>query len=178
MGGCCTRSKTLETAVQRPPVAMQIQGSVVLITGAARGLGRCFAETLLGRGAKVCLTDIDAEAGAETVTELQAQHGGDNAMFFKCDVTKDEDFNGAWDAAVEKFGPVTLLVNNAGLGNEQNWQLTLNVNIRKTEREAAWRSRRRKSPTSWNRQSPLSKSLPLQEPVPLRGLGVTDNVPL
>ncbi|XP_047501473.1 15-hydroxyprostaglandin dehydrogenase [NAD(+)]-like isoform X1 [Penaeus chinensis] len=129
MGGCCSRTKTLETAVQRPPVAMQIQGSVVLITGAARGLGRCFAETLLARGAKVCLTDIDADAGAEAVAELQAQHGSDNAMFFKCDVTKDEDFNGAWDAAVEKFGPVTLLVNNAGLGNEQNWQLTLNVNI-------------------------------------------------
>lgn len=108
---------------------MKISGSVAIITGASRGLGRCFAETLLARGGKVCLADIAVEAGKVTETELQANHGVDNVFFAKCDVTKDEDFKNVWAATTEKLGPVTLLINNAGIGNEKNWQLTLDVNI-------------------------------------------------
>ncbi|XP_042230223.1 15-hydroxyprostaglandin dehydrogenase [NAD(+)]-like isoform X2 [Homarus americanus] len=108
---------------------MQIQGSVVLITGAARGLGRSFTEALLARGAKVCVADVDTATGSATVQELQDQHGADNVIFAHCDVTKDEDFKGAWETTEEKFGKVNLLINNAGIGNEQNWQKTINVNL-------------------------------------------------
>ncbi|KAK7079652.1 hypothetical protein SK128_025837 [Halocaridina rubra] len=108
---------------------MQISGNVAIVTGSARGLGRSFAETLLARGAKVCLSDVDAEKGLETEKELQAAHGADNVVFVKCDVTKDEDYNKLWDTATEKLGPVMLLVNNAGIGNEKNWQLTMDINV-------------------------------------------------
>ncbi|KAK3857114.1 hypothetical protein Pcinc_036615 [Petrolisthes cinctipes] len=50
-------------------------------------------------------------------------------MFAKCDVTQDEDFKGAWDAAEENLGPVNVLINNAGIGNEKKWELTLNINV-------------------------------------------------
>ncbi|XP_045602215.1 15-hydroxyprostaglandin dehydrogenase [NAD(+)] isoform X2 [Procambarus clarkii] len=108
---------------------MQIAGSVAVITGAARGLGRAFTEALLARGAKVCIADIDKEAGAVTLQDLQAKYNPDNVIFVDCDVTKDEAFKGAWEAAVERLGPVSLLINNAGIGNEQNWQKTVDVNL-------------------------------------------------
>lgn len=108
---------------------MEIKGSVVIITGSARGLGRCFAETLLARGAKVCVADVNDEAGAATVEELQAAHGAENVIFAHCDVTKDDDFKGAWDTTVENLGPVNALINNAGIGNEQNWQKTIDINL-------------------------------------------------
>lgn len=108
---------------------MEIKGSIAIITGAARGLGRAFAEALLNRGAKVCVADVDNEQGQATVAELQAKHGEANVMFFSCNVTNDEHFKGAWDATVEKLGPVNLLINNAGIGNEQNWEKTIEVNL-------------------------------------------------
>lgn len=108
---------------------MEIAGSVAIVTGSARGLGKNFAETLLARGAKVCICDIDVARGATTETELQASHGADNVLFVKCDVTKDEDYKNVWDLTTEKLGPVNLLVNNAGIGNEKNWQLTMDVNV-------------------------------------------------
>lgn len=108
---------------------MEIKGSVAIITGAARGLGRAFAETLLARGAKVCVADIDTEQGQTTVAELQANHGEGNVIFVSCNVTSDDDFKGVWDATVEKLGPVNILVNNAGIGNEQKWEKTIEVNL-------------------------------------------------
>ncbi|XP_068230337.1 15-hydroxyprostaglandin dehydrogenase [NAD(+)]-like isoform X2 [Palaemon carinicauda] len=108
---------------------MPITGSVALLTGAARGLGRTFAQTLLARGAKVCVTDINEEQGKETEAELQAEYGTNNVLFVKCDVTKDEDFRNAWSQATETLGTVGILINNAGIGNEKNWQLTVNVNL-------------------------------------------------
>ncbi|XP_045114980.1 15-hydroxyprostaglandin dehydrogenase [NAD(+)]-like isoform X2 [Portunus trituberculatus] len=75
--------------------SMEIKGSVVIITGAARGLGRAFAEALLDHGAKICVADIDSEQGQATVTELQAKHGEDNVIFVSCNVTSDDDFKTA-----------------------------------------------------------------------------------
>ncbi|KAK8729567.1 hypothetical protein OTU49_008552, partial [Cherax quadricarinatus] len=108
---------------------MQIAGSVVIITGAARGLGRAFAETLLAKGAKVCVADIDTQAGTAAVEQLQESYGQDNVIFVACDVTKDDDFLAAWDTGAEKLGTISLLINNAGIGNEQNWQKTIDVNL-------------------------------------------------
>ncbi|KAK8720155.1 hypothetical protein OTU49_013548, partial [Cherax quadricarinatus] len=77
----------------------------------------------------VCVADIDTQAGTATVEQLQEVHGHDNVIFVACDVTKDDDFKGAWDTGVEKLGTVSLLINNAGIGNEQNWQKTIDVNL-------------------------------------------------
>ncbi|XP_066976388.1 15-hydroxyprostaglandin dehydrogenase [NAD(+)]-like isoform X1 [Macrobrachium rosenbergii] len=119
----------IDVEYQRRVDTMPIIGSVALITGAARGLGRSFAQALLARGAKVCVTDINEEQGKVAETELQAEHGANNVMFVKCDVTKDEDFRNAWSKATDTLGTVGLLINNAGIGNEKNWQLTVDVNL-------------------------------------------------
>ncbi|XP_063889063.1 15-hydroxyprostaglandin dehydrogenase [NAD(+)]-like [Scylla paramamosain] len=109
--------------------SMEIKGSVIIITGAARGLGKAFAEALLDRGAKICVADIDIEQGQSTVAELQAKHGEGSVIFVSCNVTSDDDFKAVWDATVEKLGPVNVLINNAGIGNEQEWDKTVAVNL-------------------------------------------------
>ncbi|XP_069944251.1 15-hydroxyprostaglandin dehydrogenase [NAD(+)] [Cherax quadricarinatus] len=108
---------------------MEITGSVAIITGAAKGLGRAFTESLLARGAKVCMADTDTEAATATLQQLQQSYGDDNVMFVPCDVTRTEDLKVVWDEGEQKLGYISLLINNAGIGNEQNWQKTIDVNL-------------------------------------------------
>ena len=96
---------------------------IALVTGAARGLGRSIADQLLKGGYKVCITDVLTKQGQTTRDELAQQYGVDNVTFKKCDVTQDVDFTSAYDECSEEYGPISLLVNNAGLGNEKNWAM-------------------------------------------------------
>jgi NAD(P)-dependent dehydrogenase (short-subunit alcohol dehydrogenase family) len=83
---------------------------VVLVTGAASGLGRGTAKAFAAHGAKVVVSDIDAEAGRATVSEL----GGD-ALFVHADVADPEAMHKVVDAAVERFGRLDIAYNNAGV---------------------------------------------------------------
>ena len=91
----------------------RVEGKVVIVTGAASGLGRADAEHLAREGAKVVLTDINDEAGNALAAELTAS--GADAMYLNHDV-RDED---AWarviDATRERHGRLDGLVNNAGV---------------------------------------------------------------
>ncbi|NBE55821.1 glucose 1-dehydrogenase [Streptomyces boluensis] len=86
-------------------------GKVVLVTGGARGLGEAHVRRLVAEGAKVVIGDILVEPGERLAAEL----GADNALFVELDVSSEV----AWKSAVARteavFGPVTGLVNNAGL---------------------------------------------------------------
>lgn len=96
---------------RRIEVAMsRLQGKVALITGAAMGMGAEHARLFIEYGAKVVLTDLDEEAGEALATEL-----GENAMFVPHNVTDPGSWANAVKAGGEKFGPVSVLVNNAGL---------------------------------------------------------------
>jgi 3alpha(or 20beta)-hydroxysteroid dehydrogenase len=88
----------------------RLKGKVAIITGAARGMGESHARTFIAEGAKVVLTDLSEEAGKKIASEL-----GENAIFIKHDVTNGEDWKKVVTAAEEKFGPVNVLVNNAGI---------------------------------------------------------------
>jgi 3alpha(or 20beta)-hydroxysteroid dehydrogenase len=87
----------------------QLEGKVIIITGAAQGMGRATAELATARGATVILTDINAEAGERTAREI-----GGTAEFLTLDVTSAD----AWSKVVEtvsgKHGKIDGLVNNAG----------------------------------------------------------------
>ncbi|MEU6105457.1 glucose 1-dehydrogenase [Streptomyces flaveolus] len=89
----------------------RVDGKVVVVTGGARGLGASCARRLVAEGARVVIGDVLAPEGAALAEEL----GTGNALFVDLDVTSEA----AWQAAVarteEAFGPVTGLVNNAGL---------------------------------------------------------------
>jgi 3alpha(or 20beta)-hydroxysteroid dehydrogenase len=88
----------------------KLQGKVALITGAARGMGESHAERFVEEGAKVILTDLREDAGAALAARL-----GDDALFVHQDVTKAEDWATVVEIGEKTFGPITVLVNNAGV---------------------------------------------------------------
>ena len=90
-----------------------LQGKVVLITGAARGIGAGTARALAGRGARLILTDLDAGPLADLVAEL----GDEQAISFVCDVCDLESMEHAASAGIERFGGIDLVLANAGIAS-------------------------------------------------------------
>lgn len=88
----------------------RLKGKVAIITGAARGMGESHAKEFIAQGAKVILTDLSEEAGKALADQL-----GENAFFIKHDVTSTEQWAHVVAEAEKKFGPVNVLVNNAGI---------------------------------------------------------------
>ena len=88
----------------------RLQDKVIIITGAAQGMGETHVRLCLEEGAKVVLTDINSEKGDALAKEL-----GDNALFIKHDVTNEDDWAQVVKATQEKFGQINVLVNNAGI---------------------------------------------------------------
>jgi 3alpha(or 20beta)-hydroxysteroid dehydrogenase len=90
----------------------RLQGRVAMVTGAARGLGAGIAEALAAEGAAVLLCDIlpDVEATATVLVEK-----GLHAISANLDVTSEDDWQRALAMAIERLGEVSILVNNAGI---------------------------------------------------------------
>ncbi|MGH3712348.1 MAG: SDR family NAD(P)-dependent oxidoreductase [Micromonosporaceae bacterium] len=87
-------------------------GRVALITGGAHGIGRGIAERLASEGAAIVVADVDTDAGERLAAELAERGAG--AVSVHCDVTSRESFDEAVAAAVQRFGQLDVLVNNAG----------------------------------------------------------------
>jgi short-subunit dehydrogenase len=85
-------------------------GQVAAITGAARGIGKATAEAFAREGMKVAIGDLDAALAERTAAEI-----GPNAAAFQLDVTRRDSFEAFLDATEERFGPLGVLVNNAGI---------------------------------------------------------------
>jgi len=89
-----------------------LEGKTAIITGGARGIGLAVATRFVGEGARIVLGDIDQEALRRTVAEL----GGEEfARGVSCDVSVAEDVARLLRAAVETFGSLDVMVNNAGI---------------------------------------------------------------
>ncbi|MFV9453433.1 glucose 1-dehydrogenase [Rhodococcus sp. NM-2] len=89
----------------------RLSGQVAIVTGASRGMGAAHARAFAAEGAQVLLTDVLAAEGAALADEL-----GSNARFAAHDVTRADDWDRVIALAEESFGPVSILVNNAGVG--------------------------------------------------------------
>jgi 3-oxoacyl-[acyl-carrier protein] reductase len=85
---------------------------VAFITGGAIGFGRAFARQFVSEGASVVIADIDLDAAQLLVDELHA--AGGQALAVRCDVADEGQVDDAVFAAVEAFGGVDILINNAG----------------------------------------------------------------
>jgi 3alpha(or 20beta)-hydroxysteroid dehydrogenase len=88
----------------------RLDGKVAIITGAARGQGAAEARLFVAEGAKVVLADVLDEEGQAVATEL-----GDAATYAHLDVTDEDQWTATVALAEERYGPVTVLVNNAGV---------------------------------------------------------------
>ncbi|GAA2575000.1 glucose 1-dehydrogenase [Actinomadura fulvescens] len=88
----------------------RLDGKVALITGGARGMGKAHVRRFVDEGAKVVFGDLLDEEGAKLAADL-----GDAVRFVRMDVTAPDDWRAAVDTAVESYGALHVLVNNAGI---------------------------------------------------------------
>jgi 3alpha(or 20beta)-hydroxysteroid dehydrogenase len=110
----------------------RLEGKVCVVTGGARGLGLAAAEALLAEGAQVLISDIDRAAGEAALRQL-----GERARFCLQDVGRALQWEETLDAAVQAWGRLDVLVNNAGIADIANveqltpalWQRTLEINL-------------------------------------------------
>lgn len=100
----------------------RLSGKVAIVTGASQGMGEAHARTFVREGAKVVLTDLNEERGHAIAEEL-----GSNAYFVRHNVANAQDWDEVVRTTVERFGEVTVLVNNAGIIGPVKGLLELSV---------------------------------------------------
>jgi 3-oxoacyl-[acyl-carrier protein] reductase len=121
---------------------MNIEGSIIAITGAGGGLGAAMTHRLAARGAKIAL--IDYNTGL--LDPLYQELGEDNCLVLPCDVSSEKNVDGVFAAIIEHFGQLDALVNNAGITRDalllkfkdgdvqsrmslEQWQAVIDVNL-------------------------------------------------
>jgi NAD(P)-dependent dehydrogenase (short-subunit alcohol dehydrogenase family) len=112
----------------------RLEGKVCVITGSGSGMGREAALLFASEGARVCVADVNEEAGEKTASECE------DAFFFKVDVTDGDSVRSMYEATVERYGGVDVLYNNAGIMPEDDasildtevdaWQRVQDVNTK------------------------------------------------
>lgn len=113
-----------------------LEGKVVLVTGAGKGIGRAIAERFAGQRCKVVVNDIDTDAVAETVAAIEASGG--TAMAAIADVSNSEQVNAMIEVAMAEHGRIDIVLNNAGIvspmlhffeADEAWWRRIVDVNL-------------------------------------------------
>jgi 3-oxoacyl-[acyl-carrier protein] reductase len=117
---------------------MELADQVAVITGSARGIGKTIALSLAHAGANIVVSDLNVEAGKETVQEIKSL--GRDAVWVEANVSSSDDAGQLIDQAQEKFGRIDILVNNAGITrdnllmrmSEDEWDSVIAVNLKGT----------------------------------------------
>ncbi|XP_060082735.1 15-hydroxyprostaglandin dehydrogenase [NAD(+)]-like [Ylistrum balloti] len=109
---------------------MDLTNKVVIVTGAARGIGKALATGVLAKGAKVCLSDINEQLGTTTAQSLATLYGDNNVTFVTCDVRNEDQFRNVFQVTKDKLGQVDIVINNAGILDEENWEKCVDVNLK------------------------------------------------
>lgn len=113
----------------------RLDSRVALVTGGGQGIGRAFAHALGEAGAAVALIDLDLAAAEAVAQELYEKNM--EAMAVAADVTQPDQVTGAVNAIIDRFGTLTIGVNNAGIGqwvdaesmSEADWRRMIDVNL-------------------------------------------------
>ena len=93
---------------------MRFQNKTAIVTGSTKGIGKATAKLLAAEGAKVVVVGTTEEAGHAVVDEITA--AGAEAFFQKTDVTSGADLDALVSAALDQYGKIDILINNAGTG--------------------------------------------------------------
>jgi NAD(P)-dependent dehydrogenase (short-subunit alcohol dehydrogenase family) len=117
---------------------MRLEGKVALITGGAGGMGMVASELFAAEGAKVVLTDVADDAGEATASRIRADGG--EAVYVHADVSSEADAESMIRTAVDTYGALHVLYNNAGVmpnddgsvhtNTEAVWDLVLRINVK------------------------------------------------
>lgn len=114
----------------------QYEGKVVLVTGAALGIGKATARAFAREGARVVVADIFDEGGEETVRTIRAERG--EATYIRCDISRAASVRALLDGVIGAYGQLDCAVNNAGVKGtraltaeypEGDWDEVLRVNL-------------------------------------------------
>lgn len=113
----------------------RLENKVAVITGGADGLGRAASIKFTAEGATVIIWDMNEEKGLQTVAEIEKEGG--KAVFVKVNTASYSEVETATQAAVEKFGRIDILINNAGITRDASikkmtpdqWQQVIDVNL-------------------------------------------------
>ena len=112
-----------------------LEGQVGIITGGGQGLGKVFCQAFAEAGADVVVAEINPETGPVTVEEVEAR--GRRGLFVQTDVRSHESIDAMVDSALETFGKIDFLMNNAGVTiwceaenvSEADWRQVIDVNL-------------------------------------------------
>lgn len=107
--------------------AFKLEDQVAVVTGAGAGIGRAIAELFSKAGAKVVVSDLRAEA-AQEVADIIQKSGG-SAVAVACNVTEDAARTNLVEQALDAFGKITILVNNAGGGGSKPFDMPMETFI-------------------------------------------------
>lgn len=117
---------------------MRLASKVAIITGSASGMGQAAAGLFANEGASIVVADIMVEAGEETA--LRIRDGGGKAIFVRTDVANEDEVKAMVDTAIDTFGHVDVLYNNAGIMpsndgsvtdlSEDVWDRVMDINLK------------------------------------------------
>lgn len=122
-----------------PVMDLHLDGKVALVTGAASGIGRAVAESLAAEGARVVVSDLDAESGGARELCNRITASGGEARFLACDVSDGAQVQALVEKTLEAYGRLDAAVNNAGIAGrtasteeytEADWDRVMAVNLR------------------------------------------------
>jgi NAD(P)-dependent dehydrogenase (short-subunit alcohol dehydrogenase family) len=113
----------------------RVEGNVAIVTGGGLGIGRATAELLAEEGAQVAVTDIDEEAGRETVARIT--DAGGEAAFYEHDVAEEDQWERVVQQVQDALGAPDVLVNNAGIylikpmeeTSVEAWRRLMDINV-------------------------------------------------
>ena len=116
-------------------VPFELKGAVAVLTGAGSGIGRATAVALAARGAKVAVSDLDAERAEQTAADVAA--AGGEAIAVRVDVAQQDELESLRDRCLERFGRIDVVFNNVGvlaMGAPESlpveaWQRVLDLNV-------------------------------------------------
>ncbi|MGA3117413.1 MAG: SDR family oxidoreductase [Syntrophobacteraceae bacterium] len=124
----------------------RLKGKVAIVTGSSSGFGRAIAKAFAAEGAKVVCSDVQKEARTggyendiEFSTDEAIRKAGGDAVFVKCDVTKEDEVRALVEAAVQNYGKLDIIMNNAGVFTrmvrihectEEEFDFTMGVNCK------------------------------------------------
>ncbi len=115
---------------------MRLKGKVAVVTGGASGMGRATVMRFLAEGAQVVIADYNGETGKAAFTSASSAGFGDAVSFIRTDVAREEDVVAMLEHAVDRFGHLDVVFNNAGVGGAigpltetsvEDWDYTFDV---------------------------------------------------